>query len=50
MAKIEDRHIVESAREARGAERGPRVRNVLIAGTGLVMAAFVVVYIVYFGT
>lgn len=48
MAKLEDGHIVETAREARGAERGPTVRNVLVTGTGLVMAAFVVVYIVYF--
>jgi hypothetical protein len=48
MAKIEDGHIVETAREARGAERGPTVRNVLLASTGLVMAGFAVVYIVYF--
>jgi len=49
MAKIEDGHIVETAMEARGAERGPTVRNVLVAGTALVIAAFVVVYIMYFG-
>ncbi|EAQ36296.1 hypothetical protein NB311A_20201 [Nitrobacter sp. Nb-311A] len=49
MAKIENGRVVETSREARGAERGPTVRNVLIAGTGLVIAAFVVVYIVYFG-
>jgi hypothetical protein len=49
MARTEDGHIVETAREARGAERGPTVRNVLVAGTALVIAAFVVVYIVYFG-
>ncbi|WP_425906714.1 hypothetical protein [Nitrobacter sp. TKz-YC02] len=48
MAKIEGGHIVETATEARGAERGPTVRNVLAAGIGLVVAAFVVVYIVYF--
>jgi hypothetical protein len=48
MAKIEDGHIVETAIEARGAERGPTVRNALLASTGMVMAAFVVVYIVYF--
>jgi hypothetical protein len=49
MAKIEKDRIVETAREARGGERGPTVRNVLVAGTALVIAAFVVVYIVYFG-
>jgi hypothetical protein len=49
MARLEDGHIVETAMEARGAERGPTVRNVLVAGTALVIVAFVVVYIVYFG-
>jgi hypothetical protein len=48
MAKRENGRIVETATEARGAERGPTVRNVLLAGTGLVVAAFVVVYLVYF--
>jgi hypothetical protein len=48
MAKLEDGHIVETAREARGGERGPTVRNVLVAGVGLVVAAFIVVYIIYF--
>jgi hypothetical protein len=38
-AKMEDGRIVETAREARGAERGPTVRNVLVAGTALVIAA-----------
>jgi hypothetical protein len=46
---MEDGHIVETAMEARGAERGPTVRNVLVAGTALVIAAFVLVYILYFG-
>jgi hypothetical protein len=49
MARLEDGHIVETAMEARGAERGPTVRNVLVAGTALVIVAFVGVYIVYFG-
>ncbi|MEO6945727.1 MAG: hypothetical protein ABI150_03845 [Nitrobacter sp.] len=48
MAKLEDGHIVETAMEARGAERGPTVRNVLTWGTGLVVVAFVVIYFVYF--
>jgi hypothetical protein len=46
---MENGHIVETAMEARGAERGPTVRNVLVAGTALVVAAFTIVYIVYFG-
>ena len=50
MANIENRHIVETAREARGAERGPTIRNVLLTSTGLVVAGFVAVFIVFFGT
>jgi hypothetical protein len=48
MQKQENGQVVETAIEARGAERGPTVRNVLVAGTGLVVAAFVVVYFLYF--
>lgn len=48
MPKLEDGHIVETAREARGAERGPTVRNVLVWSIGLVVLAFVVVYALYF--
>jgi hypothetical protein len=48
MAKLEDGHIVETAIEARGAERGPTIRNVLLASTGLVVVAFVIVYLAYF--
>jgi hypothetical protein len=39
MAKRENGRIVETATEARGAERGPTVRNVLVAGTGLVVVS-----------
>jgi hypothetical protein len=49
MAKMEDGHIVETAMEARGAERGPTIRNVLVVGTGLVVAGFIIVYLAYFG-
>ena len=48
MQKRENGQVVETEIEARGAERGPTVRNVLVAGFGLVVAAFVVVYFVYF--
>ncbi|WP_198136958.1 hypothetical protein [Nitrobacter hamburgensis] len=50
MPHKENGRIVETPTEARGAERGPTVRNVLVAGTGLVVVAFVVVYILYFAT
>ena len=40
--------IVETAQEARGAERGPTVRNVLVISTALVVAAFAVVYFAFF--
>lgn len=40
-------HIVETAREARGAEPGPTVRNVLVWSLGLVIVAFVV-YVLFF--
>ncbi|MEO6381247.1 MAG: hypothetical protein ABIO35_04405 [Nitrobacter sp.] len=50
MAKQEDGHIVETAIEARGAERGPSVRNMLVWGTGLVVVAFAVIYFLYFRT
>jgi hypothetical protein len=50
MPKQENGHVVETAIEARGAERGPAVRNVLAWSIGLVVAAFVVVYFVFFRT
>jgi hypothetical protein len=49
VAKMENERIVETGVRARGAERGPTVRNVLVIGTGLVVAGFIIVYIVYFG-
>jgi hypothetical protein len=50
MAKLENEQIVETAVEARGAERGPTVRNVLVWSLGLVVLAFVVIYFVFFRT
>jgi hypothetical protein len=50
MAKREDEQIVETAIEARGAERGPTVRNVLVWSLGLVVVAFIVVYLILYGT
>jgi hypothetical protein len=50
MAKQENGHTVETARQARGAERGPTVRNVLVWSLGLVVAAFIVVYFMFLKT
>ena len=48
MAKEENGQIVETAREARGAEPGPTVRNVLVWSLALVVVAFVIVYLLFF--
>jgi hypothetical protein len=42
--------IVETAQEARQAERGPTVRDVLIWSTGLVIVALAIVWYVFFGS
>jgi hypothetical protein len=42
--------IIETAREARQAERGPTVRNVLVASTSLVIVAFIIIWLVFFRT
>jgi hypothetical protein len=50
MASKQGDQIIESAREARHAERGPAVRNVLVASTSLIVAAFIIVWFVFFRT
>jgi hypothetical protein len=50
MARLENQRIVETSTEARGAERGPTVRNMLVWSLGLVVVAFVVIYFVFFRT
>ena len=50
MPKQDNGQVVETAIEARGAERGPTVRNVLVWSLGLVVAAFVVIYFVFLRT
>lgn len=42
--------IVETAQEARQAEPGPSVRNVLIWSTGLLIIAFAILWYVFFRT
>jgi hypothetical protein len=48
MAEKENGRIIETAREARGAEPGPTVRNVLVWSLALVVVAFVIVYLLFF--
>jgi hypothetical protein len=50
MVEKHGTRIVEMAIEARGAERGPTVRNVLVWSLGLVVAAMAVVWVVFFKT
>ena len=50
MPKQENGQIIETAIEARGAERGPTLRNVLVWSLGVAVAAFAVIYFVFFGT
>jgi hypothetical protein len=48
MANEKDDQIVETTTEARGAESGPTVRNVLVWSLGLAALAMVVVWYVFF--
>jgi hypothetical protein len=50
MPKQENGQVVETAIEARGAERGPAARNVLVWSIGLVVVAFAVIYFLFFRT
>jgi hypothetical protein len=50
MAFKRGEQIIESAQEARQAERGPSVRNVLIASTALAIIALAIVWLVFFRT
>ena len=50
MVQKQDGQIVETAREARGAEPGPSVRNVLVWSTGGVIVLFAIVYYIFFRT
>jgi hypothetical protein len=48
MSENKNGTIVETAVEARGAERGPTVRNVLVWSLGLAVVAMAIVYFVFF--
>jgi hypothetical protein len=48
MAVERDGQIIETAREARQAERGPTVRNVLVISTALIIVAFAILWVVFY--
>jgi hypothetical protein len=50
MVEKHGTQIVETAIEARGAERGPTMRNVLVWSLGLVVAAMTIIWLVFFRT
>ena len=49
MAKKRGDMIIETAGEARQAERGPTVRNVLLWSTALVIIGFAILWYLFFG-
>jgi hypothetical protein len=50
MAEKKRDQIVETTTEARGAERGPTVRNVLAWSLGIVVLAMVIIWYMLFRT
>jgi hypothetical protein len=50
MAVKRGDQIVENAQEARQAERGPTVRNMLVASTCLAIVALAIIWFVFFRT
>jgi hypothetical protein len=50
MVEKRGEQVIETAREARQAEPGPSVRNVLVISTVSVIIAFAVVWLMFFNT
>ncbi|WP_211910738.1 hypothetical protein [Tardiphaga alba] len=50
MAKIEDGRVTQTATEARQAEPGPTVRNVLVISVALALAFMAVIWLIFFKT
>jgi len=48
MKKLRDGTIIEAPIEARQAERGPTILNVLLASGGLAIIALTAVYVFFF--
>jgi hypothetical protein len=50
MVEKRGEQVIETAREARQAEPGPSVRNVLVISTTAVIIAFAVIWLMFFNT
>jgi hypothetical protein len=50
MVEKRGEQVIETAQEARQAEPGPSVRNVLVVSTVAVIIAFAVIYLFFFRT
>jgi hypothetical protein len=50
MVERQGEQVVETARNARGAEPGPSVRNVLVISTAAVIVVLAVVWFIFFRT
>jgi hypothetical protein len=50
MVEKHGEQIIETAREARQAEPGPSVRNVLVISTSAVIIALAIIWYVFFRT
>jgi hypothetical protein len=48
MVEKRGEQVIETAREARQAEPGPSIRNVLVISTSAVIIAFTVIWLVFF--
>lgn len=48
MVEKRGEQVIETAQEARQAERGPSVRNVLVISTVALIVAFAAVYLIFF--
>jgi len=50
MVEKRGEQVIETAQEARQAEPGPSVRNVLVISTTAVIIAFAVIWLLFFRT
>jgi hypothetical protein len=50
MPNVEDGHVTATAKEARQAERGPTVRNVLMVSVVLALAVMAALWFIFFKT
>jgi hypothetical protein len=50
MMSKRDGQIIETTQEARQAERGPTVRNLLVASTSLAIVALAIIWFIFFRT